>query len=67
MLLILLLDMVMIKEDAWYANGGSGIVNMSFSGSKDISITENYSLPVFGSFIFNPEAETAFLVFGISL
>ncbi len=51
---------------AWYADGGSGIVNMSFSGSKDISITENYSLPVFGSFILNPEAETAFLVFGIS-
>ena len=52
--------------DAFYANGGSGLVNMSFSGSKDISITESYSLPVFGSFIINPEAETAFLVFGIS-
>ena len=52
---------------AWYADGASGIVNMSFSGSKDISITENYSLPVFGSFVLNPEAETAFLVFGISL
>ena len=51
---------------AWYAGGGSGLVNMSFSGSKDISITESYSLPVFGSFIINPEAETAFLVFGIS-
>ena len=54
------------QGDAFYADGGSGIVNMSFSGSKDISITENYSLPVFGSFILNPEAETAFLVFGIS-
>ena len=55
------------QGDAWYADGSSGIVNMSFSGSKDISITENYSLPVFGSFVLNPEAETAFLVFGISL
>ena len=54
------------QENAWYADGGSGIVNMSFSGSKDIQISENYSLPVFGSFILNPEAETAFLVFGIS-
>tara|TARA_Y200000002_G_scaffold54891_1_gene40224 strand:+ start:2176 stop:2844 length:669 start_codon:yes stop_codon:yes gene_type:complete len=52
--------------DAWYAGGGSGLVNMSFSGSKDISITENYALPVFGSFIINPDAEAAFLVFGIS-
>ena len=54
------------QENAWYADGGSGIVNMSFSGSKEIQISENYSLPVFGSFILNPEAETAFLVFGIS-
>ena len=52
--------------DAWYAGGGSGLVNMSFSGSKDISITESYALPVFGSFIINPDAEAAFLVFGVS-
>ena len=37
-----------------------------FGGSKDIKITDDYSLPVFGSFIINPDAETAFLVFGIS-
>ena len=49
-----------------YAGGGSGLVNMSFSGSKDIQITDSFALPVFGSFIINPEAETAFLVFGIS-
>ena len=54
------------QGNGWYADGGSGIVNMSFSGSKEIQISENYSLPVFGSFILNPEAETAFLVFGIS-
>jgi hypothetical protein len=54
------------QGDSWYAGGGSGIVNMSFSGSKDIQITDDYSLPVFGSFIYNPDAETAFLVFGIS-
>ena len=54
------------QGNGWYADGGSGIVNISFSGSKEIQISENYSLPVFGSFILNPEAETAFLVFGIS-
>ena len=54
------------QADAFYAGGGSGLVNMSFSGSKDIAISESYSLPVFGSFIVNPDAETAFLVFGIS-
>ncbi|MFL2632113.1 MAG: hypothetical protein ACJ0OU_04725 [Candidatus Marisimplicoccus sp.] len=54
------------QGDSWYAGGGSGIVNMSFSGSKDIQITDDYSLPVFGSFIYNPDAETAFLVFGVN-
>jgi hypothetical protein len=54
------------SADAFYADGESGLINMSFSGSKDIQITDSYSLPVFGSFIINPEAETAFLVFGIS-
>ena len=52
---------------AFYAGGDSGLVNVSFSGSKDIAITEDYSLPVFGSFIINPDAEAAFLVFGFSL
>ena len=54
------------SADAFYADGESGLINMSFSGSKDIQITDSYSLPVFGSFIINPEAESAFLVFGIS-
>ena len=54
------------QADGFYAGGGSGLVNMSFSGSKDIQISDNYALPVFGSFILIPEAETAFLVFGIS-
>jgi hypothetical protein len=34
---------------------------MSLGGSKDIKITEEYSLPVFGSFIYNPDSEAAFL------
>ena len=57
----------------FYAGGDSGIVNVSFSGEKDIKITEDYSLPVFGSFIINHVAQgpinfkAAFLVFGFSL
>ena len=54
------------QGDAWYASGGSGIVNMSFSGSKEIQISDSFALPVFGSFILNPDAEAAFLVFGVS-
>ena len=54
------------QGDEWYAHGGSGIVNMSFSGSKEIQISDSFALPVFGSFILNPDAEAAFLVFGVS-
>ena len=53
-------------DAAFYAGGDSGLVNLSFGGSKDIKITEEYSLPVFGSFIYNPDSEAAFLVFGAS-
>lgn len=54
------------QGEAWYAAGGNGIVNMSFSGSREIQISDSFALPVFGSFIINPEADSAFLVFGIS-
>ena len=52
--------------NAWYAGNDSGLVNISIGGSKDIKITEDYSLPVFSSFVYNPDAESAFLVFGMS-
>ena len=37
--------------DAFYAGGESGLVNLSFSGEKEIKFTEDYSLPVFGLII----------------
>ena len=54
------------SKEAWYVNGGSGLCNISLGGSKDIKITEDYTLPLFGSFIYNPDSEAAFLVFGAS-
>ena len=54
--------------DNFYATSDSdaGLVNISLSGEKEIKMSDSYSLPVFGSFIFNPDAEAAFLVFGVS-
>lgn len=43
-----------------------GIVNLGFTASKEIKITDSFSLPVSGSVIFNPAAETMFYVLGIS-
>ena len=53
-------------DGAFYAGGDSGLVNVSLSGSKDLKISDDYSLPFFGSFIYNPDAEAAFMVVGMS-
>jgi hypothetical protein len=50
---------------AWYGPY-AGIVNAGVTVSKQIRITKDYSLPVFGSVITNPQAESVFMVFGIS-
>ena len=48
-------------------NGDVGLVNFGFSTSKEIEITEKFSLPIYGSLIVNPESKIGYLVFGISL
>ena len=50
----------------WYGPYG-GIVNAGLTVSKSIKISKEYELPVFVSIITNPQTESAFLVFGISL
>jgi hypothetical protein len=44
-----------------------GIVNVGLGLSKEIAITEKFSLPINGSLVFNPTANGIFIVFGISL
>jgi hypothetical protein len=46
---------------------GFSVVNVGLGVSKDIKITEHWSLPVFGQLITNPQAQNIFLVFGFSL
>ncbi|HNX21665.1 MAG TPA: hypothetical protein PKG88_04810 [Bacteroidales bacterium] len=44
-----------------------GVVNLGITAYKSIKINKDYSLPVKGSLIFNPQANAAHFVFGISL
>lgn len=46
---------------------GFSFVNIGLTASKEIKITENWSLPVSASLITNPQAENIFFVFGFSL
>ena len=55
-----------IGENGFYGNG-LGIVNLGFTATKEIKITDKYSLPVSASVITNPQAEKVYFVFGISL
>jgi hypothetical protein len=43
------------------------VVNIGLRASKELKITDSFSLPVFGEIITNPRSEDIFFVFGISL
>jgi hypothetical protein len=42
------------------------VSTVSLKASKEIKITDSFSLPVFGQFILNPEKEGIYLVVGVS-
>jgi uncharacterized protein (TIGR02001 family) len=44
-----------------------GISNISVGTSKEIKITDSFSIPVNGSVVLNPSSEQLFIVVGISL
>lgn len=48
------------------AAGDFAICNIGVSVTKEIPITDSYSLPVSGSAIFNPDQDQYYLVFGVS-
>jgi len=50
---------------SWYGPYG-GIINVGLTATKEIPVTEKYSFPVQASLITNPQAQSIFLVFGIS-
>lgn len=54
-----------VGETGFYGDG-FGVVNLGLTASKEIKITDKYSLPVFASIITNPQREKVFFVFGIT-
>lgn len=56
-------------SSAWYGVAGDGIavINAGITASKDIPITESFTLPLFGQVILNAETERSFFVIGVSL
>ena len=63
-----ILDIFLGAGNGFYTTDGNfNIVNLGITVSKDIKITEKFSLPISASFITNPQAEKVHLVLGISL
>ncbi|MDO9634898.1 MAG: TorF family putative porin [Paludibacter sp.] len=54
--------------NGWHTPDGSfGLVNVGLSTSKDIQITETFTLPLSGSVILNPTTKQFFVVASITL
>lgn len=55
------------EENGYYGVTEFSIINIGIKASKDITFSESFSLPVFGSVILNPSQENLFFVVGVSL
>lgn len=53
--------------NSYYGTTNFNVINIGVTASKEIKITDDFSLPIFGSFILNPNQEIAYFVFGITL
>lgn len=54
-------------ESDFYGTEGAAVVNLGITAAKDLTITESFAIPTSVSYVFNPDQDRAFLVFGISL
>lgn len=55
------------ENQAYYGTDKFSIINIGAKVSKEIKITNDFSLPLFVSYIVNPNAENSYMVIGISL
>ena len=50
-----------------YGTTGFAVTNLSLKATKDIKVTDSFSIPVFGQVVGNPCSQKAYLVFGFTL
>ncbi len=59
--------MVPWATDFYGDASGFAVTNVSVKATRDIKITDSFSLPIFGQAIWNPSNEGAYFVVGVSL
>lgn len=50
-----------------YGTTGFAVTNLALKATKDIKVTDSFSIPVFGQVVANPCSQKAYLVFGFTL
>lgn len=51
----------------FYGTSGFAVTDMTVRATKDIKITDSFSIPIFGQITANPCGQKAYLVFGLTL
>lgn len=51
----------------YYETTGFAVINLSLQATKDIRITDSFTIPIFGQFTANPRTQKAYLVVGFTL
>jgi len=54
-------------DGGFYGTTELNLINIGITASKEISITDSFSLPIFSSYVLNPNLEVGYLIFGLSL
>lgn len=61
-------DLFIGAGDGWHtASGDFGLVNIGLGASREIKITDSFSIPLTGALILNPDSEQFYIVVGVSL
>ena len=50
-----------------YGTNGFAVTNLALKATKDIKVTDSFSIPVFGQIVANPCSQKAYLVLGFTL
>ena len=52
---------------SYYGTNGFAVTNLTLRATKDIRVTDSFSIPIFGQLTGNPCSQKAYLVFGFTL
>ena len=54
-------------DNMFYGTENFNLINIGVTATKEISLSDSFSLPIFSSYVLNPNLEVAYLIFGLSL